>query len=130
MHFHRVRGGGKARSIMDKQLRFFERVCLPQAPSSPRSHSLPRSWYENRTMGFLRRCIEEKFVTEGIVLRGPAGSGKSALIKVLTEHAKEKKKSVKYKFRMYVQVRSFLDKIFRIGTIGPSSFIPCLLGVQ
>lgn len=35
-----------------------------------------------RAVGFLRRCVEEKLVMEGILLRGPAGSGKSALIKV------------------------------------------------
>lgn len=33
-------------------------------------------------MGFMKRCIEEKLVVDGILLRGPAGSGKSALMKV------------------------------------------------
>lgn len=37
---------------------------------------------DGRTVGFLRRCIEEKLVVDGILLRGPAGSGKSALMKV------------------------------------------------
>lgn len=36
----------------------------------------------DRTVGLLRRSIEEKIVMEGILLRGPTGSGKSALIEV------------------------------------------------
>ncbi|CAN0165613.1 unnamed protein product [Scytosiphon promiscuus] len=35
-----------------------------------------------KTVGFLRRCIEEKLVVDGILLRGPAGSGKTALMKL------------------------------------------------
>ncbi|CAM9455538.1 unnamed protein product [Ascophyllum nodosum] len=33
-------------------------------------------------MGYLNRCLEEKTVTENLLLHGPAGCGKSALVKV------------------------------------------------
>lgn len=36
----------------------------------------------NRTVNYLRRCVEEKLVVGSIVLRGPPGCGKSALVKV------------------------------------------------
>lgn len=37
---------------------------------------------QNRTVGYLRRSIEERLVMGGLVFSGPAGSGKSALLKV------------------------------------------------
>ena len=64
-------------------------------------------------MGFLRRCIEEKFVTEGIVLRGPAGSGKSALIKV---HRSEKKNQREN--GDFIIISCFMDKIFGSKQLG------------
>lgn len=46
------------------------------------SYLFPPLLLHGRTVGFLQRCIDEKLVMEGILLRGPAGSGKSALVKV------------------------------------------------
>ncbi|CBJ25950.1 hypothetical protein Esi_0017_0187 [Ectocarpus siliculosus] len=55
-----------------------------------------------KTVGFLQRCIDEKLVMEGILLRGPAGSGKSALVKVFVSEFLERFTSTPQAFaRLY-----------------------------
>lgn len=58
-------------------------ACLPAVPLDRfLSVSFAYRLLLNRTVGYLRRSIEERLVMGGLVFSGPAGSGKSALLKV------------------------------------------------